>query len=351
MDSFYKRVRDLGPRTAIAKGDNFPAVLIYQADSETRLYHPDGEVITGFEAARHREGMPIDISEKEQGKELFFDSSKSDKSVTVMRPQRFRTHAKRGEYDIFVGAGYDLEIDDFLEPLFHKYDVLNEELKEAEIVGNLDKIKHLEESIRGINFPDVPLNGSFTDPSRRKEKMIEALRKCGYGISIPLGMKKVSYPVISLRSSGITDVRNLTPDNTFESESIATRLYLTKKGVSPDFLLVHGGSDDAVVKGDRDAAAGVSETGSSIIDEIEKIRLVYENDVPAVVMFSETFCNIPEATVEEDPVFWGEFEGWVEQNRENLRRSDNDIVKGLFTDYYTGLDSRVKTREKILGLE
>jgi len=323
MDSFYKKVRELGPKTAIAKGDNFVAVKVYQNDPETKLYHADGKVVTGFESKRHREGDAVDISQKSQPALLFFDSNNhSGQHVDVVRPQRFRHEATRGEYDVFIGTGYDLEIGGYAREL----------LERGQIPDN------------------IPLNGSFNNPEQRIQKMIEALHECGYALVLPIGMKQVTYPVIAGLQTGIEHLDDLKPEHTFESENAAVRAYLEEKGILSEFLLGPGGSDDAVFQGKRDAAADLMETGTSLLDNADKVRLVYENGEPAVVMCSTTFTTITNMAYKRDPVFWEEYARWVAENVDSLRASQDTATMSLYGDYFEGFPNRFRAKQKEIGL-
>lgn len=322
-DAFYRKLKKYGPRTVFAKGDNFvAAVLLYNDDPETRLFYEDGTPVTGFEGARHREGKPIDVSKKFQPIRVYFDPKKKNEYIGVLRPQRFRDHADRGELDIFVGAGYDLEI----------HQLVLEALKEG----------------REIN---IPLNGSFTDPDKGTDIMIEALHQCGYALAVPIGIKKVRYPVIAGRSTGIRNLNDLRRDHTFESENVAVMFYLFEKGIESEFLLAPGGSDDAVFLGLRDAAADLVETGKSLIDNVKSVRLVYENGEPADVMRSTSFLTVSKMAYENDPEFFNDCRDWVRERARSLEMYKDPKVKSLLEDHYNELKNEFRAKEIELGLD
>ncbi len=323
IDAFYRKLKEVGKKTGIAKGDNFVVAMLYQQDPNTRLFYDDGRVVTGWEATRHRDGASIKDSEISQPERMFFDYPPNENEyIKVIRPQRFGMDVRNGNLTILVGAGFDLEVHDFLI--------------------NGDK-RHLGRS-------GIPLNGHLSEPDKRNEIMVETLERFGYPFAVPIGMKQVAYPIIAGRSTDIFKINDLTEEHVVESVNAACGLYLREKDIPSKFVLAPSGSDDATFLGHADSAADVFETGRSLIKHIKDVRLVFENDEPAVVMYSTSFFLVHKDAYMGDKDFYYDYGQWIKEGVETLKNSEDPLVKDLFKDHFDGFPERFKEKEKELGL-
>lgn len=329
-EGFKRKLEEYGPRIAIADGDNWPAIKLLLP--EIQLYHPSSKhegkpiLITGNEKKRVR-GKKGGILAWLNGKEYpqpvmvylneHFIRGEESPYFSVMRPQEFPRNLKEGKIAVAIGAGYDLQID---------------RTTEWDEIGK------------------IRLNGELKDPEKRYEVMRKELERCGY-YGIPTGIKPVVYTLITSRDSGIRELKDIErlvkrgEKLMIISEAPKiTKAYFIQHGIDINVAQSDGSVDNQIICGLYKIGSEIVESGKTLDDNIEYVRLVEKAGEPVIITYS---CACVVTTSEEykkEKTFMDEFFGRIEENTKHLRKKEPE----LFEERYLNFFPRFKEREREL---
>jgi len=266
-------------RIVCAKGDLYPAVnvlrrLYKQAGYE--LYDKNGRVITGEE---DEEGKP----------DLIYTKLHRDPFV-VLRPQNFSELLSREEPILVVGAGYDIEMDDFLE-----------------MERRTDHNPDLPPEFKHKLVDDFRLNGSLEDPKTREAIMMGQIKMAGLK-GVDLKFKPTITMMIASTRWDICTLYDV-PSGPGVSELRAlSEMYMIKKGEKATHIQrIPRGADTRVIGGLNPCGTDIVESGNTLDGYLKKgeIRVVRDGKgKPAVVTRSHPFMLVSDMTYRGAPEFY-----------------------------------------------
>ena len=331
---FKEKLKEYGPKIAIANGDNWPTIKLLLEDM--KLYHPESKtkgkplLITGDEKKRLRGKRKNGLFGlfSHNGKEyvqpvmVYLDDNfihgKKSPYFSVMRPQEFPRNFKEGKIAVAIGAGYDLMRD------------------RGTAWDEINKIR---------------LNGKLLS-SERDRVIKEELEKCGY-YALPTGIKPIIYTLITSRETGIYELDDIkemlnkgkTPTIISECPKIAKAFFL-ENGIDMEVKESEGSVDNQVMCGLYDIGVEIVETGKTLADNVDHVRLIKKNDNPIIVTYSCACIVTTQKEYEKERGFMDEFFGRMEENIQDLKKKEPDLFRTKYPDFFAKFEDLEKELEK-----
>ncbi|MEM5798149.1 MAG: hypothetical protein QXG26_01990 [Candidatus Aenigmatarchaeota archaeon] len=306
-------------KIAIASGDNYgPAISALHAIG-IELYgcyiENDKEIfkkLTGNETKNRnyssstKHGTESNI----QPPRAYFEPNDEGPFIPIIPPQDFPNYMKYKKLEIVVGAGYDIQINEC-----------------------------------GIENP--PLNGKFKDPNEWDEVMEKGLLKAKQK-GVNLNQKPVMFPLLAYRKIGADELKDLKYKKKIEALSEFPHIFeefCKEKGIPlSNMVKVYGRAEYQLGSGFAHIGTDIVETGNSILADIERIRIIYDNGEPVVIMYSMPWLL---TTLKEYNANRAFFNALFNEMKNALKNIDvkNEIEK--FDNFF----KKFKEKEKELGLE